>query len=103
MNERKIVLPGEFLGEKRGRKTKNAYLEGEKVYSKVLGILKVTDNEISVIPLAGKYMPKVGDRVVGVIWIKGKDKSKVIKALLTIDREAHVFGLTEKIEKMLGE
>jgi len=32
-----------------------------------LGILKVSDEEISVVPLAGKYFPKVGDRIIGRI------------------------------------
>ena len=218
MNERKIVLPGELLGERLGRKIKNVYVEDGNVYSKVLGVARINDNEINVIPLAGKYMPKVGDRIVGiissvevsgwfvdinspykaflpvseaveefvdvsrsdlsryfdvgdilfckvskvtknkiiqvtmrdmlsrklykgitikitpmkvgrvigkggsmvqlikkktgcdiyvgqngVIWIRGKDKAKAIKAILTIEKEAHTVGLTEKIDKMLGE
>jgi len=206
------------LGERKGRKINNCYVEGESVYSKVLGILKISDEEISVVPLAGKYFPKVGDRIIGrieeievsgwwvdinspyraflplpeaveefvdvrrvdlsrfydiddvifckitkvtknkiiqvsmkdmiarklfggitikitpykvarvigkggsmielikkktgseiyvgqngVIWIKGGNKEKAIEAILTIDREAHVAGLTEKIAKMLGD
>jgi len=213
---REIVLPGSYIGERKGRKLINCYTEGEKVYSKVLGILKVSEEEIAVIPLAGKYVPKVGDRVIGVIdeievsgwwvdinspykaflplgealeefvdlrkvdlsrfydigdvifcriskvtknkivqvsmkdmiarklfggvtikitpfkvarvigkggsmieliknktkceiyvgqngliWIKGHNKEKAIKAILTIEREAHTVGLTEKISKML--
>jgi exosome complex component RRP4 len=39
----------------------------------------------------------------GVIWIKGEDKTKAIEAILTIEKESHTIGLTEKIEKMLGE
>ena len=38
-----------------------------------------------------------------MIWIRGKDKAKAIKAILTIEKEAHTVGLTEKIDKMLGE
>ncbi|MFH7880392.1 MAG: exosome complex RNA-binding protein Rrp4 [Candidatus Aenigmatarchaeota archaeon] len=213
---REIVLPGSYIGERKGRKLINCYVEGEKVYSKVLGILKISEEEIAVIPLAGKYMPKTGDRVIGVIdeievsgwwvdinspykaflplgeaveefvdlkkvdlsrfydigdvifcriskvtknkivqvsmkdmiarklfggvtikitpfkvarvigkggsmieliknktkceiyvgqngliWIKGNNKEKAIKAILTIEREAHTIGLTEKISKML--
>lgn len=216
MPVREIVLPGSYLGERNGRKLINCYSEGEKVYSKVLGILKVSEQEINVIPLAGKYIPKVGDRVIGiidevevsgwwvdinspykaflpigealeefvdlkrvdltrfydigniifckitkvtknkivqvsmkdmiarklfggitvkitpfkvarvigkggsmiemiksktkseiyvgqngVIWIKGGNKEKAIKAILTIEKEAHAVGLTEKISKML--
>ncbi|MEM5772965.1 MAG: exosome complex RNA-binding protein Rrp4 [Candidatus Aenigmatarchaeota archaeon] len=219
MNEkREIVLPGEFLCEKAGRKVgSGAYFEGEKVFAKVLGIPKIDENEVSVIPLAGVYIPRVGDRVVGkilsveisgwmvdinspyvaflplaegvrefvdiyktdisryfdvddvvfctvskvtkdkivqvsmknigsrklhggviirinpnkvpriigrggsminlikrktgceiypgrngYIWIRGENKSKAIEALLTIEKESHIIGLTEKIDKMLG-
>jgi exosome complex component RRP4 len=38
----------------------------------------------------------------GIIWIRGGDKTKAIRAILTIEKESHVIGLTEKIEKMLG-
>jgi len=68
MEVRKIVLPGEFLDEKKGRKLNTSvYAEGEKVFSKIIGIPKIGENEISVIPLAGVYSPKVGDRVIGII------------------------------------
>ena len=63
-----IVLPGDFIEEKKGRKIgKGVYEEGEKVFSNVLGIPRVTPTEISVVPLQGAYLPTVGDRVIGVI------------------------------------
>jgi exosome complex component RRP4 len=217
VTQREIVLPGSYIGERKGRKIVNCYVEGEKVYSKVLGVLKISDEEICVVPLAGKYFPKVGDRIIGrieeievsgwwvdinspymaflplseavdefvdvrrvdlsrfydiddiifckitkvtknkiiqvsmkdvlarklfggitikitpykvarvigkggsmielikektgseiyvgqngVIWIKGGKKEKAIEAILTIEREAHTIGLTEKIAKMLS-
>ncbi len=65
---RKIVLPGEYLEEQRGRKLgTGVYKEGTKVFSAVLGTPKISDTEISVIPLAGKYIPKVNNMVIGVI------------------------------------
>ncbi len=65
---RPVVLPGEFVDERKGRKlSNNVYEESGKVYSKVLGIPKVSDTEINVIPLAGVYMPKVNDRVIGIV------------------------------------
>jgi exosome complex component RRP4 len=70
MNEkvRKIVLPGEFLSFREGRKLGNyVYQEGEKVFSKVIGIPKILENCIDVIPLAGTYFPKIGDRVIGIV------------------------------------
>lgn len=63
-----VVLPGDLLGDRNGKKIGNGvYVEGEKVYSQVLGIARISDTEISVIPLSGKYIPRVGDRVIGTI------------------------------------
>jgi exosome complex component RRP4 len=65
---RPIVLPGELIEERKGRKLSDkVYEENGKVYSKVLGIPKISENEIAVIPLSGVYFPKVGDKVIGTI------------------------------------
>ncbi|MGC8812794.1 MAG: exosome complex RNA-binding protein Rrp4, partial [Candidatus Aenigmatarchaeota archaeon] len=67
-NVLEVVLPGEFLAEREGKKIgRGVYLEDDKVYSKVLGIPRVEEDEISVIPLAGAYIPQVGQKVVGII------------------------------------
>jgi len=215
--KRLIVLPGDFIKERKGEKLgKNVYVEGSNVFSRVIGILKLSENEIEVYPLSGKYMPMVGDKVVGivkevevsgwlidinspypaflplsegvesfidsrsdlskffgtndiifckisrvtknkivqvsmrdflarklysgiiikvspskipriigkagsminliknktncdiytgqngVIWIRGDEKAKAIEAILTIEKESHITGLTEKIEKLLS-
>jgi exosome complex component RRP4 len=39
----------------------------------------------------------------GVVWLRGENKAKAIEAILTIEKESHTIGLTEKIEKLLGE
>jgi len=219
MEVRRIVLPGELVDKRNGRKLwSGVYIEGDNVFSKVLGIPRITENEISVIPLSGVYRPRVGNRVIGVItgveisgwsvdinspytaflplveavgefvdksrtdiskfydiddivycrvskvtkdktvqvnmkaigsrrlyngiiikitptkvprvigkggsminllknktaceivvgqngivWIRGLNKAKVIEAILKIEKESHVVGLTEKIENMLSE
>ena len=217
--ESRIVLPGEIVEDKKGRKLGNGvYEEGDKIFAKVLGIPRINDIEISVIPLSGAYMPSIGDKVIGMIyqveisgwmvdinspysafmplaeaveefvdmartdisryfdvgdiifckvskvtknktvqvsmndvlarklyggaiikvtptkipriigkggsmvsmiknktkcdvftgqngliWIRGEDKPKAIEAIMTIERESHTMGLTDKIEKMLNE
>lgn len=220
MNEaRRIVLPGEVVCERKGRKLgKGVYEVNKKVISKFLGIPKEDKNEIDVIPLSGVYLPKIGDRIIGIIkgveisgwfvdinspytaflplgegvreyvdvnrvdlgkfydvgdiifcrvinvtkskivqvsmkylytkklvngsiikitpskvprligkggsminlikrvtkcqiipgengliWVKGENISKVIEAISLIEKESHLFGLTEKIKKLLGE
>lgn len=65
---KEVVLPGEFLTERKGRKIgKGVYFEDDKIYSKVLGIPRIDSDEISVIPLSGVYIPTVGDKVIAVI------------------------------------
>lgn len=219
MKVREIVLPGDALEERKGRKLGNGvYEENEKVFSKFLGVPRINENEINVIPLSGTYLPRFGDRVIGIIetvevsgwfvdvnspysaflpvsegvdefvdlqrteltryfdvgdaifcrlskvskaktvqasmrdfesrklrngvilkvtptkipriigkegsmimmikgktnceivtgqnglvWIRGENKDKAIEAILTIEKDSHTVGLTEKIEKMLGE
>ena len=39
----------------------------------------------------------------GLVWIRGENKDKAIEAILIIEKESHTVGLTERIEKMLGE
>jgi len=219
MKTRDLVLPGDLLEERKGRKLgTGVYEEDNKVYSKFLGVPKISENEITVIPLSGTYLPRFGDRVIGVIeavevsgwfvdvnspysaflplseaveefvdlqraeltryfdigdiiycrlskvtknksvqasmrdfesrklrngvlikvtptkipriigkegsmismiknktkceiitgqnglvWIRGENKDKAIEAILIIEKESHTVGLTERIEKMLGE
>lgn len=219
MTAREIVLPGDMLDDRKGRRLGiGVYEENDKVFSKFLGVTRINENEMSVIPLAGIYLPRFGDRIVGVIetvevsgwfvdinspysaflplseavdefidlqrteltryfdvndvvfcrlskvtknktvqasmrdfesrklrngvlikvtptkipriigkegsmimmiknktkceivtgqnglvWIRGENKEKAIEAIKTIEKDSHTVGLTEKIEKMLGE
>jgi len=62
-----IVVPGESIGSKGGRRGDFTYVDGNEVKAGVFGLKEAKENSISVIPLAGKYMPKEGDMVVGVV------------------------------------
>lgn len=65
---RTIVIPGEYIDDKKGRKLGNdVYEEGEKVFAKVLGIPVASENEIKIIPMSGVYIPGISDNVIGVI------------------------------------
>lgn len=68
MKENSVVIPGEFLGERKGRKLgQGIYLEGDKAFSRFLGVPRINDVEMSVVPLAGVYLPYYGDRVIGIV------------------------------------
>ncbi|MBI4162850.1 MAG: KH domain-containing protein [Candidatus Aenigmarchaeota archaeon] len=64
-NDRKLVLPGDFLGE--GRSGNNAFMEGNKVFSKSIGLVEEKGGVFFVIPLSGIYNPKRGDGVIGKV------------------------------------
>ncbi|MCL5106698.1 MAG: exosome complex RNA-binding protein Rrp4 [Candidatus Parvarchaeota archaeon] len=61
-----IVTPGELLSDERNGRN-GTYEENEKVYSKFLGMVQLSDRGISVSPLAGNYYPKEGDDIVGEV------------------------------------
>ncbi len=61
-----IVTPGELLSDERNGRD-GTYEENEKVYSKFLGMVQVSDRGINVNPLAGNYYPKEGDDIIGEV------------------------------------
>ncbi len=67
MASRPIVLPGELLASNPKVAGSGTYIENGKVYAKFLGLLDRTDTSVRVIPLKGKYIPSVGDVVIGVV------------------------------------
>lgn len=65
--ERRIVIPGELIGESGQKVGDGVYREGDRLYASILGLLDAQKDFVRVIPLAGKYMPKVDDFVIGTI------------------------------------
>ena len=66
--EKKIVVPGELLMEAMDYLPgKYCFREGNKIYAKRIGILKVSGRIVEVIPISGPYMPQPGDMVIGVV------------------------------------
>ena len=67
MNEKKIVIPGEQLTEQRKRLGEHVFIDGGKVYSDSLGLVQQDQDSVRVIPLQGRYMPKSGDLIMGIV------------------------------------
>ncbi len=63
-----IVVPGEKLGSniKKGSFTYRSLDDGV-VRASIFGLKDYKNGVVSVIPLAGKYMPKEGDMVIGIV------------------------------------
>ncbi|HNX09572.1 MAG TPA: exosome complex RNA-binding protein Rrp4 [Methanothrix sp.] len=64
--DRKVVVPGDLLSEEAKRSGEGTYVKDSRVYSLLYGLANFRD-KISVIPLSGKYVPGVGDNVIGVV------------------------------------
>jgi len=64
--DKKLVIPGEFLSDDVNLADEGTYVEDGKVFSSVFGIASLK-NHIRVVPLSGKYIPRPGDLVIGII------------------------------------
>ena len=64
--DKRLVIPGEFLSDDPSLADEGTYVEDNKVFSTVFGIASFK-NHVRVVPLSGKYIPKPGDIIIGVI------------------------------------
>lgn len=65
--KRKYVIPGELVTSGPFRPEQNVTLMDDKIISTVVGISEIYDDGVRVIPLAGKYFPKINDLVIGKV------------------------------------
>ncbi|MCX6710139.1 MAG: exosome complex RNA-binding protein Rrp4 [Candidatus Woesearchaeota archaeon] len=65
LEDKEIVVPGDIIAEGMdfipGTGT---FREGENIISARLGMISVSGSLIKLVPLSGKYMPKIGDTIV---------------------------------------
>ena len=63
--DKEIVVPGETLAVGMSfLPGKGTYRENDKITAQRLGMMSVEGKVIKLIPLSGKYIPKLKDRVV---------------------------------------
>ncbi len=65
--KRPIVVPGMIVAEGNYNPGQYVINEDHKFYSTIIGLLEMTEKDVDVIPLKGVYIPKVGDKVIGII------------------------------------
>ncbi len=66
-NRRKYVIPGDIVTTGPFRPEQNVVLEGNKIIATTVGISEIYDDSVKVIPLTGKYIPKINDLVIGKV------------------------------------
>src|SRR3989337_2919060 len=64
---REVVIPGQPLDGRGLRPGSGTYSEGGRIYAALLGIRDERSGTVNVIPLSGRYMPRVGDAVIGTV------------------------------------
>lgn len=67
VQNRELVMPGQLLAEGGYILDEGAFREGGRVYASVVGLADIHGQKIRVIPLRGRYIPKHGDIVIGVV------------------------------------
>ena len=65
--KRKLVVPGEVVTKEQKKLGSHVFLSEGKIVSDALGFISESEEYVSVVPLEGKYIPHVGDLIVGVI------------------------------------
>ena len=65
---KKIVIPGQFLSSDIKNAGSGTYVDDEKVYSLLYGILN-DKRRINVLPFSGKYVPSRNDLVIGTVIV----------------------------------
>ncbi len=68
VQDRDIVVPGDLLAEGvEMLPAGKAYRDGDKIFASTIGIVSIKGRVIKVIQLAGRYMPKKGDIIIGKV------------------------------------
>jgi exosome complex component RRP4 len=93
---REIVLPGDLLeqGLKPGDWT---YEEDGKLYAMRVGVKSVISGYLNITPLEGRYFPKAGDRVIGIV-IEAMPSSWLIDINSPYPALLHVNEVDRKLE-----
>lgn len=65
--KRKRVIPGDVITTGHYRADQNTIMDGRLIVSTAVGVSEIVDQTVRVIPLTGKYMPRIDDMVVGKV------------------------------------
>ena len=68
VQDKEVVVPGELLAEGMGYLPSfGTYREGDKILASRLGLVNVEGKVIKLVPLSGRYLPKTGDTIIGMV------------------------------------
>ena len=68
VNERELVIPGQTLAKGLDYlPSSGSFRINDEIKAKVLGLVRLKDRFIGIVPLSGVYIPKPGDGVIGFV------------------------------------
>ncbi|MFQ6089073.1 MAG: exosome complex RNA-binding protein Rrp4 [Candidatus Methanofastidiosia archaeon] len=67
VKEKELVVPGTLLAEGDYLAEMGTYKKENKIYASVTGLCYITRNRIKIVSLKGKYIPKFGDSIIGMV------------------------------------
>lgn len=97
IEDKTIVVPGELIAKGQEYLAgEGTYREGEDLYSCLLGLAEVRGKFVKIIPLSGRYLPRMGDTIIGVVadiassfWIV--DINSPYDSILPLSEASHRF------------
>jgi len=102
--KREVVIPSQLLGDVKDKKAgRGTFVENNKIYAEILGVLNDNNDFINVVPIKGRYDPFEKDFVIGIVdepmassWLV--DINAAYPALLHVNEVPWdvEFGETEK-------
>ncbi len=109
VEERAVVVPGEILAEGMDfLPGDNTYRESDKIRAKILGLVAIAGRVLKVMPLAGPYVPKIEDKIIGRvtdITMSGwrVDTNTAYSAMLNVkDATTRFIKKEEDLSKIIG-
>ncbi len=67
VDERELVVPGQVLAEGDYKVGDGVFRSNDQICSSEVGLADKRGKTVRVIPLEGRYIPKEGDRVIGIV------------------------------------
>ncbi|MBN1502866.1 RNA-binding protein [Candidatus Woesearchaeota archaeon] len=68
IKEREVVVPGDIIAEGMNYlPSTGTYRQGQHIMASRMGIMRLEGKVVKIIPLAGKYLPRRGDVIIGKI------------------------------------
>jgi exosome complex RNA-binding protein Rrp4 len=69
VKEKEVVVPGEVIAAGMGYLPGfGTYREGDEIKAAKLGLIHLDSKVVKIVPLSGRYFPRIGDVIIGKVF-----------------------------------